>query len=70
MADLPADPPRREGFRGGAEGEDLRIIRREDGLEADEEQLLDVAQVADDLTRRPVRLEQGPSASRHPALVR
>lgn len=32
VADLPADPPRCEGFRGGAEGEDLRIIRREDGL--------------------------------------
>src|SRR6202158_1437692 len=24
--DLPADPPRRDGFRGGAEGEDLRVI--------------------------------------------
>src|SRR6266404_3154130 len=50
LADLTADAPRGQGFRRGAQGEDLRIVRREDGLEADEEQLLHVAQVEDDLT--------------------
>src|SRR5437879_1425628 len=66
VADLPADPPCREGFRRGAEGEDLRVIRREDGLEPNEEQLLDVAQVADDLTGRPPA-RVGPAGAGRPA---
>jgi hypothetical protein len=53
MADPAADTPAGEHLRGRAEREDRRLLHREDGLEADEEQLLHVPQVAHDLRRGP-----------------
>src|SRR5882672_5723485 len=42
MADLAADAPAGQRLRTRAEREDRRILHREDGLEADHEELLDV----------------------------
>src|SRR5215470_16328205 len=55
-----ADAPRRQLARARPQYEDRRLVHGEDGVEADLEELLDVAQVADDLGSRPV-LRVGPT---------
>src|SRR5262252_5679706 len=55
-----ADAPRRQLARARPQYEDRRLVHGEDGVEADLEELLDVAQVADDLGGRPV-LRVGPT---------
>src|SRR5262244_4245713 len=59
VTDGAADSPGRQLARACPQHEDLRFVDSEDGVEADLEELLDVAEVADDLRGRPV-LRVGP----------
>jgi hypothetical protein len=53
MADLAADPPGGERLRARAEREDRRILHREDGQEADQEELLDIPNMTHDFFQGP-----------------
>jgi len=60
VTDGAADSPWHELARARPQHEDLRFVDGEDGVEADLEELLDVAEVADDLRGRPVRRVRPP----------
>src|SRR5215831_6955416 len=71
VTDGAADSPWHELARARPQHEDLRLVDGEDGVEADLEELLDVAEVADDLRGRPVlrvrphgQLALGPAVQR------
>ena len=51
MTDRAPDAPRAKGIARRAESEDRRLIEREDRVEAELEQLLDVTEMAQDLGR-------------------
>ena len=63
VPDRAADPPRRQVGGRRVEREDLWLVHREHRHEPREEELLHVAQVADDLRRGPV-VGVGPAGQR------